>query len=66
MKPDNLLIDENNKLIIADFGFAAPIEGRHSKDDTPTGFLYTSLGTRNYMAPEVLNSKQGGAGYRGD
>jgi serine/threonine protein kinase len=34
---------------VADFGFAAPVEGR-----TGTGFLATKLGTKNYMAPELL------------
>jgi len=66
MKPDNLLIDENNQLIIADFGFAAPIEGKPVENNLPNGFLHTSLGTLNYMAPEVLNSRPGGDGYKGD
>lgn len=40
-------------LKIADFGFAAPIEGRDGK-----GKLKTKLGTANYMAPEIhLNQK---------
>jgi serine/threonine protein kinase len=34
---------------VADFGFAAPVQGR-----TGTGFLLTKLGTKNYMAPELL------------
>jgi len=28
LKPENLLLDQNYDLKIADFGFAAPIEGR--------------------------------------
>lgn len=28
LKPENLLLDENHDLKIADFGFAAPVEGR--------------------------------------
>lgn len=47
LKPDNLLLDDQCKLKIADFGFAAPIEGRDG-----SGFLRTYLGTQNYMAPE--------------
>jgi serine/threonine protein kinase len=29
LKPENLLLDENYTLKIADFGFAAPVEGRN-------------------------------------
>lgn len=48
LKPENLLLDENYDLKIADFGFAAPVEGRDGQ-----GYLYTKLGTQNYMAPEI-------------
>ena len=48
MKPENLLLDENYNLKIADFGFAGPLEGRDG-----SGFLTTRLGTKNYMAPEI-------------
>lgn len=43
-----MLIDDEFNLKIADFGFAAPIEGR-----TGTGELLTKLGTESYMAPEI-------------
>ena len=43
-----MLIDDQFNLKIADFGFAAPIEGR-----TGTGELLTKLGTESYMAPEI-------------
>jgi len=48
LKPENLLLDKNFTLKIADFGFAAPIEGRDG-----SGHLTTKLGTLNYMAPEI-------------
>jgi serine/threonine protein kinase len=48
LKPENLLLDKNFTLKIADFGFAAPIEGRDGQ-----GNLTTKLGTMNYMAPEI-------------
>lgn len=48
LKPENLLLDSNYDLKIADFGFAAPIEGRDG-----SGNLHTKLGTLNYMAPEI-------------
>ena len=48
LKPENLLLDNNYVLKIADFGFAAPVEGRDGG-----GYLHTKLGTLNYMAPEI-------------
>lgn len=52
IKPDNIFLDENFNLVLADFGFAAPLAGKE-KD----GFLKTRLGTEGYMAPEIHESK---------
>lgn len=49
LKPENVMVDSNFSLKLADFGFAAPIQGR-----TGTGFLGTACGTYSYMAPEQL------------
>lgn len=43
-----MLLSEYFELKIADFGFAAPVEGRDG-----AGLLFTKLGTHNYMAPEI-------------
>jgi serine/threonine protein kinase len=48
LKPENLLLCHNFSLKIADFGFAAPVEGKDG-----SGNLTTKLGTLNYMAPEI-------------
>lgn len=43
-----MLLGKNFDLKIADFGFAAPIDGKDG-----SGNLETFLGTLNYMAPEI-------------
>ena len=48
MKPENLLLDDQFNLKIADFGFAELIEGTNG-----TGMLSGKLGTAGYMAPEI-------------
>ena len=48
LKPENLMLDNSFNLKIADFGFAAPAEGRDG-----SGMLETQLGTASYMAPEI-------------
>ena len=52
LKPENVLYDDNFNLKIADFGFAAPIEGKDG-----SGTLKTRLGTESYMAPEIHMKK---------
>ena len=42
------MLNNNFLLKIADFGFAAPVEGKDG-----SGNLTTKLGTLNYMAPEI-------------
>lgn len=51
VKPENLLLDENFALKIADFGLSGLREG----DDGAIAELYTQCGTRSYMSPEVLS-----------
>lgn len=52
LKPENLMLDKSFNLKIADFGFAAPTEGRDG-----SGYLKTQLGTASYMAPEIHLAK---------
>jgi len=50
LKPDNLLLDSNFDLKVADFGFATTKKGIQGD------FLhFTCKGTLGYMAPEILN-----------
>ena len=49
LKLENLLLDYNFNLKIADFGFSAPLVGKDN-----SGTLKTILGTMGHMAPEIL------------
>ena len=48
MKLENILLDDNFNLKIADFGFVDLIEGRDG-----SGMMEGKLGTQGYMAPEI-------------
>lgn len=48
LKPENIMLDKGYNVKVADFGFAAPTEGRDG-----SGLLETQLGTISYMAPEI-------------
>ena len=52
LKTENIMMDENWVLKIADFGYATLLAGK--KGD---GILKTHLGTVSYAAPEILSHK---------
>ena len=52
LKPENLMLDHHYNLKVADFGFAATVRGRDG-----SGKLYTQLGSKGYMAPEIHMNK---------
>uniref|UniRef100_A0A674N8W0 Rho-associated protein kinase 2 n=1 Tax=Takifugu rubripes TaxID=31033 RepID=A0A674N8W0_TAKRU len=58
VKPDNMLLDRNGHLKLADFGTCMKMNS--------TGMVHcdTAVGTPDYISPEVLKS-QGGDGYYG-
>ena len=48
LKPDNILLDEDFNIKIADFGLSAPAKGWSDHR-----WLDSKVGTHRYMAPEV-------------
>ena len=49
LKLENILLDDDFNLKIADFGFATPIQCKNGR-----GVCSEQVGTRGYMAPEIL------------
>jgi serine/threonine protein kinase len=66
IKCENLLLDDQFTLKVADFGFAAPVAGRHA-DPGLSGALLSYKGTHGQIAPEIesllINPDAGG--YQG-
>jgi serine/threonine protein kinase len=52
IKAENLMLDSNFNLKLADFGFSIPLTGHDG-----SGQLYSSKGSPNYMAPELFTTK---------
>ena len=48
LKPENIFIDKNHHIKIGDFGISRQLSNT-------TKYTYSSIGTTNYMAPEVIN-----------
>ena len=53
IKPDNILIDNNNNVKITDFGFAA----YYKKGYQRLSSNYTQVGREDYAAPEIINNQ---------
>jgi serine/threonine protein kinase len=49
LKPENLLLDENNDIKLIDFGLANTMKDSQA--------LRTACGSPNYAAPEVISGK---------
>ena len=54
IKCENIFLDEHFQLKIADFGYAAPIQGKNYENSPLKGALKTKLGTLGQMAPELM------------
>lgn len=46
IKPENVLLDENRRVKLCDFGFSAPIQAGEKRD--------TFCGTQQYLPPEIV------------
>ena len=57
LKPENVLVGEDGYVLICDFGISKMI------DPAERELAYDFIGTPEYMAPEILNSKAGKRGY---
>ena len=51
LKPENLFIDDNYKIKIGDFGISKKLNENNR-------YAKTSIGTNNYMAPEVIKGEK--------
>ena len=56
LKIENLLLDKDYQLKIADFGLSINKSGNYG-----LGVMFSRVGTKNYMAPELLEKRP----YRG-
>jgi len=54
LKPENVLFDNQFNLKLADFGFAYVFQ----KGEGAKTSMRTELGTKGYMAPEIINNKK--------
>jgi len=54
LKPENLLFDNQFNLKLADFGFSKI----YKKGEGHKNFMNTELGTKGYMAPEILSGEK--------
>jgi serine/threonine protein kinase len=63
IKCENIFLDKNFNLKIADFGFSAPIKGKTNNPEL-SGKLTSYLGTPGQIAPEILKLKPN-EGYSG-
>ncbi len=60
IKPGNVMLDDNNQVILTDFGIAKSLD---TPGLTSTGVM---IGTPDYMAPEQIDSKIGPVDARAD
>src|SRR5262249_2299548 len=58
IKPANLMVDQQNRLKILDFGIARVVGGNKTRIGTPLTMMNMAIGTPGYMSPEQI---EGGA-----
>ena len=67
IKPDNILLDENNNIKISDFGISALFRDQNSINqykDTDLFSNFTGKGRLDFVCPEILHSEK--YGYKAD
>lgn len=52
LKPQNILLDDQYRLKIIDYGFVCPLEGTRGE-----GVNETRVGTPSYMSPELIRGE---------
>jgi len=65
LKPGNLMLDRNGRVIVLDFGLARPTEDLGPAGSTLTGSGFV-IGTPEYMAPEQARGSPSSADARSD
>jgi len=60
IKPDNILLDKDNNIKIADFGISAVFKDENNSNENVEEILvsqYTMVGRRDYICPEIEHNK---------
>ncbi|KDO24339.1 TKL protein kinase [Saprolegnia parasitica CBS 223.65] len=63
IKPANFLMDATNRVKLTDFGESRSMAGKIHDLSAPSVRLMTMRGTADYMAPEIIDGRQGEASY---
>ena len=57
IKPENMLVEEQNQVLLSDFGIAVVTASAQAADPALAGVSFDLAGTVSYMAPEQIQGK---------